>query len=320
MVRYTCVLFLCFQFGCKSSRNIDLKIDHFDQLIAKDLMVKEKEEEKKKSQSKKSGSEESLKIDHSEFEPKVGGVFISFDDTYCLQSWFENRAFLKDNEIEATFYLYKGITSKAYDLLKEGHELHSHTFEHVNVPKYSIENGYLTLGKNQINSLNEEFLKYNLPIPMSLALPFGEGSSYVEVLENGTTWPLVGNYDFIPQSSDAKLLEFLSYYYQHVRGFYSSANYNEPRCYLKERSEKQKSEFLFNIACGIDDGSALSRKDNLIKALEYARDKKYILSIAGHCMPSNKINTKYKVKMETLTMIANFVKKNSMKYFKASEL
>jgi peptidoglycan/xylan/chitin deacetylase (PgdA/CDA1 family) len=219
-----------------------------------------------------------------------GGVVLTFDDNF-IDEWYYADSLLRKYNWKATFFVsfIKSLSYQQFDKLinlqNRGHEIGGHGFNHFNQCDFVSSCGIKEYINDEIIPLIESMRQRSIKID-SFAYPFG--------------------------SRDERLDYFLLDYFKILRATsYDKVEPNEHNCYFKKR------RLIFGL--GIDNNYEHFSEDYIVKLLSYAKKTKQILILYGH-KPVDNPFSKYETKIATLENICDFINKNDMKFYTASEL
>lgn len=218
------------------------------------------------------------------------GVIISFDDTF-VDDWYALNDTLQPYDWRATFFVSKfnqlsaTQIQKLKDLKNAGHEIAGHGLNHENAPIYILKSGISEYFNQEIypmiNLMNNNDLS-----PTSFAYPGGARN---------------------PITDSLLLNEF-----QIIRGTtYSTSAAVSQDCYYKNNR--------IILGLGIDNCYPHFNMLYFISLLKYAKDNNKIVVFYAH-RPVPHYHNRYETEYNTLIEICNYVKKNNMKFYTASEL
>ena len=219
-----------------------------------------------------------------------GGVVLTFDDNF-IDEWFYADSILNKYRWKATFFvsyinsLGKKQFEKLLKLQKSGHEIGGHGYNHYNQSDFIHNHSLKDYMNNEIIPMLEDLKQKTINLS-SFAYPYG--------------------------SRDEKLDSYLLNYFKILRvTTYDKMRPKEHNCFFK------KNQIIFGL--GIDTNYKHFSDSYVLELLSYAKKTKQILILYGH-KPVENPSSKYETKMTTLETICNFINKNNMKFYSASEL
>ncbi len=224
----------------------------------------------------------------NECEEKVTkGIVLSFDDKKNIFSWNESREFLQEKNIIATFYVdhWDKLTSEEINILKaldsDGHEIGVHTMNHSSYFRHLENNGTpQAYLTNEVLPSKEFAQSLGFEIS-SFAYPFGHRDSII----------------------DSLILE----HFVNVRGTYS---------YPDETQSWHTSCKDGNVFRSISPTSSEGiHMGKIIETISNLEDDK-TLFVNGHGIN----NGGYPITLENLTLIADLVNNNNIKWLKMKEI
>lgn len=218
------------------------------------------------------------------------GVILSFDDAY-VDEWSEADQALRKYSWKATFNVCRIDSIGApeiktlLEMQKYGHEIAGHGYHHYNAVKFSQQFGVKEYMKQEIDPMIISMKKKGFNVT-SFAYPYGERSDSLD--------------------------QALSPLFKIIRG----------RAFGGEIPEKQDSYFNNSkivFAFDIDNSHIHFSIPYLLELLDYAKKHNKILILCGH-KPVKEITENYQTKIETLEFICKYMKLNSLKFYRLSDL
>jgi len=219
------------------------------------------------------------------------GVVLSFDDAY-VDEWYAADKVLKKYGWKASFCVCR-IDSvgapqikKLLELQKEGHEIAGHGYHHYNAVKYVNQFGIDRYIEEEIDPMLASMQKKGFTKVSSFAYPYGERSN---VLDSA-----------------------LSRRFKVIRGRdFSEKAPEKEGCYFRD------SKFMYPF--DIDNNHIHFSIPYLLELLDEAKRKNKILILSSH-RPVSSLTGNYQTKIETLEFICKFMKLNTMKFYRLSDL
>ncbi len=230
-------------------------------------------------------------------ETEKGGVCITFDDTF-VDEWFEISNLLKENDINATFYVTKIHTLEPDELAElqtlyaEGFEVGSHGYNHINAVEYLEDHTLTEYYKNEIEP-SIKFLKVIGIQPKSFSYPYGMNSD----------------------SLDTYLLKYFS----------ALRDVTDEQRYARTKNADEVDEIFYRkgeskifSSLGIDKNFKIE-KDELRNALKRAGDNNEIIVLYAHC-PVDSDAQNYQIETGYLKNLISMIHEFKLNTYTVSEI
>lgn len=232
-------------------------------------------------------------VSSKKFDP---GIALTFDDK-TIEQWHNARELFNKYNVNVTFFVSKihALTKKEISMLKElrddGHEIGSHSFNHLNAERFVSLNFVEDYIDYEINP-SIKLLKRKGFSPGSFAYPFGARSEKIdEALFN--KFEIIRGTAYTNNQTRIKDLDKVYY------------------------SEKKENRLIF--AVGIDE-IYKNTNDEIIQGIERAEENKEILIFYGHSIGKTAGKDEYKVDIDTLEEIIKFTSEKGLKFYTVSDI
>lgn len=243
-----------------------------------------------------------------------GGVILTFDDDHILD-WYNIDQLLRQYKWKATFFvshfnlLNKDDIERLKTLQHRGHEIASHSKNHINATKFISE-----------NSINEHFATDILPsinamkkegfIISSFAYPYGARFIPSKVPIGAT---IVNKLDYMLFRNRVNELDsLLLNHFKIIRA--TSSGRKVPS---KQNNYANGSRLVFGL--GIDNSYGYDI-DYILEMLKYAKENNKITIFYAHRITHNNDPPKYTITSEVLEKICQYVVRNNMHFMTMKDL